>query len=570
MVIDKPIFQLEPGLYGLGKDQGLPCNGPGPDFHTLGLYLNSGPTKPPLQESACNQTAVIDYTSQPGKASALYFKLVFTLPKWFYHVVKMDEWVEVGPTHREYYERTMAQKQMLEGVIKSGLASAASAVSDYELLHHDLRKYKEILNYFNAKDEHSLKAMFIDQVDIHTGEGISMRSIAPRWSTIIADFQRLSDKEVEVDSIEKKLKISRAEAVILSTKQRLYIEWKKMFEQAVKERYAMIRGLVNARKKTVEEYRNWMKPYISRFKMTRIGSERAGVRSNILKTFGDVTGLSTFSNSIKIYAWKALRPTEYRKAPNVIKPGQKFSIYPYDEYVRQRFVLSPKTGLAQTYPWLLEPKKFCSKCHKYFSSDVNRCTSCKSINLEEKFLVDQIVEKEILPSWLAGQNSLSPVEPYYIIQDLDIMRVGSKLQIGEIEGITFNLKTFSVSQNILLVKLLEIACRDKELEKYIEEMLGTKIDDKSLEDVVKEDYPDLFGKKKSEELKGLERLAYDMKNWGKKYKKTGTPKVSKMQFVSPGPYETDFFDRITKQYLVVSGGAFGQIKSLLKQGMGVR
>jgi hypothetical protein len=31
-------------------------------------------------------------------------------------------------------------------------------------MNHDIRKYKEILAYFNEKDEHSLKAMFIDQV----------------------------------------------------------------------------------------------------------------------------------------------------------------------------------------------------------------------------------------------------------------------------------------------------------------------------------------------------------------------------------------------------------------------
>ena len=40
-------------------------------------------------------------------------------------------------------------------------------------------------------------------------------------------------------------------------------------------------------------------------------------------------------------------------------------------------------------------------------------------------------------------------------------------------------------------------------------------------------------------------------------------------FVKPGPYETDFVDRITKFYLAVNGKHFGSIKEFLKSKMGV-
>jgi len=69
--------------------------------------------------------------------------------------------------------------------------------------------------------------MFIDQVDINLPEGVSMRSIAPRWPTIIADFQQLSDEEDTTEKIKKKIDVSKAEAVILATKVRLFKKWKK-------------------------------------------------------------------------------------------------------------------------------------------------------------------------------------------------------------------------------------------------------------------------------------------------------------------------------------------------------
>ena len=255
---------------------------------TLGLFLCSGPTKPPGVEGAVNQTTELNFTGKPGEASSIYYSLFFQLPKWGWNVVKVDEWIEVSPTHREYYDRTASTKQMLESTIKTGLAAAAQSVADYELIAHDLRKYKEVLSYFAEGDEHVLRSMFVDQVDIHTdmpGQPLSMRAIAPRWPTIIADFLSLTDEDTDIDKVVKKINISRAEAVILVTKNKLYMEWKKLFLDAAKTRYQTIRGLVEGRRKSIQEYRNWLKPYIARFRMTRLGGERPNVRADTLKSF---------------------------------------------------------------------------------------------------------------------------------------------------------------------------------------------------------------------------------------------------------------------------------------------
>ncbi|MFQ6020614.1 MAG: hypothetical protein ACE5J4_01175 [Candidatus Aenigmatarchaeota archaeon] len=555
-MVDKPIFEF-------GGEPGIPINSKDP---TLGLFWCIGPSKPPGEETASNRMINLNFTGQPGTASKIYFSLMFQLPKWGLFHAKVDEWIEVTPAHREYYERTMATKQMLEGVIKTGLTSAAQAVADYELINHDLRKYKEIMNYFSQKDEHSLKAMFIDQVDIHTGEGISMRSIVARWPTIIDDFMRLKDEDVEPEKIAKKLDVSRAEAVILATKNKLYKEWKKLFGDAAKERYSTLRSLVEARKRTVQEYRDWLKPYISRFKMTKLAGEKPELRAKIFKSFADITGQSTFANGIRIWAWKPLKSKEPRRpAAEVIGD---FIVHPYDDYVRENFILEKNKGLAALYPWLNNDRKYCYKCKSYFDPVVNKCNKCGSIALEVKKVADEIVEKEIIPAWKKKEMRLDPAELYYTFFDIDILRLGTRLQVGELEDITFYIRTFEITQNILLVKILELKCRERELERYIDEILGIKLEERGIEEIVKEEYPELFGKEP-----GKKTFFSDLRFIGKKYvkpfKKIKKPKIKGIMLMKPGPYERDLVERITKQYLKVSASHFLEMLNFLKQKMGI-
>jgi len=557
-------------IFDLGVEPekpGIPSN---VDKPTLGSFLCAGPVKPPGEEEKANQIADLNFTGKPGTASGLYYSLVFQLPKWGWNVEKADEWIEVSPTHKEYYDRTMTTKQMLESTIKTGLTSAAQAVADYELMNHDLRKYKEILHYFSKKDEHSLKAMFIDQVDVHTdmpGQPLSMRSIASRWPTIIADFIKLTDDDKEPDKIAKKLDISKAEAVILTTKNKLYIQWKGMFRKVAEERYKMLSGLVGSRKKSIKEYRDWLKPYIARFRMTKLGGERVRVRAGTLKSFADITGLAVFSNGIRVFAWKPLKTVEFRRPAAELKG--EFIINPYDDFIRENYVLGPK-GLVSIYPWLGHDRKYCPKCKAYYLPDVIICNKCKSTALVDKKYADEIVEKEILPSWTRRERELDPFELYYVFLDMDILRLGTRLPVGELEDITFTMKNYTISQNVLLVKLLELKCRDMELEIYIDEMLGVKFEEKEIEDIVKEEFPELFPEKKISGLKTyVKGLRDTYKGYSDFFKKFKLPKFKSLMFVRPGPYETDFKERISKHYLTVSGIHFNTVVDFIKSKMGV-
>ncbi len=557
-------------IFELGKKPGIPDNGGDPS--TLGKFLCIGPTEPPGIEETQNRYSNLNFTGPPGTASSLYFSLVYQLPKWGWHVEKADEWIEVSPTHKEYWDRTVSTKQMLESTIKTGLTSAAQAVADFELMSHDIRKYKEILSYFQEKDEHVLKSMFIDQVDVHTdlpGQPIALRSVVSRWPTIIADFMRLEDEDIDPDKIAKKLDISKAEAVILATKNRLYKKWKDLFRKAAKERYELLRGLVEARRKSIKEYKEWLKPYIARFKMTRLGGERSHVRRETLRTFADITGQSTFANKIRIFAWKPMKFAEFRKPAAEIKGD--FIINPYDDYIREKLILDPVNGLASIYPWLRNNRKYCPKCKEYYSFDTLKCKKCGSIRLENKKYADEIVEKEIIPAWKRRELGLDPRELYYMFLDIDVFRTGTRIQIGELEDITFYNRIFVLSQNALLVKILELKCKDLELERYIDEMLGIKFEDKDISELVREEFPELFGEK--EKLTGLQNYVKGLRETIESYvsffKKIKLPKTRSLIFVKPGPYERDFKERITKHFLKYAATHLSAVTNFLLEKMGV-
>jgi hypothetical protein len=569
-MVDKPIFELGTK----GDKPGIPDNTQVPE--TWGHFLCVGPPNPPRVEEVQNRYSNLNFTGPPGAASGIYFSLVFMLPKWEWRVEKADEWVDVSPTHKEYYERTVANKQMLESTIKTGLISAAQAAADYELISHDIRKYKEILSYFQENDKNVLKSMFIDQVDVHTdlpGQPIALRTIVSRWPTIIADFMALEDDDIEPNKIATKYNISRAEAVILATKNRLYKQWKQLFGNAAKERYNTLKGIVTARGKSVKEYREWLKPYIARFKMTRIGGERADVRSSTLRTFADITGMSTFANKIRLFAWKPLKFAEHKKPSAEIRG--KFVINPYDDYIREHLILNTETGLANLYPWLQNPRKYCSKCKKFYAANAIKCEKCGSIKLEDKKYADELIMGKggILDRWKEKDPflGLDPAELYYMFLDIDVFRTGVRVQTGESEDIVFLTKIFTMSQNAILVKMLELKCRDLELERYIDEMIGVKFDDKEILDLIKEDFPNLFGK--TQELTSaqayMKGVGESIESYKNVFKNIKLPKFGNFAFVRPGPYETILKERVTKHYLKYAAGHLGIVTEFLKQKMGV-
>lgn len=384
----------------------------------------------------------LELTGTPGMCSGVYYALTFQLTKWEMKVHKADEEIEVSPVHAQYYQLTAKQKEELEAKIKAGLASAAQSISDYELLKHDERKYQEFKNYYDTKDEHSLRAVFIDQVDVHTGDGISMRSIVSRWPTLISDFMRLTPDDLDPDKVKGKLGISKAEAVVLVTKNKLYNEWKSMFIREVESRLERIRSLVLSRETSIREYREWLKPYVARFKMLEQAFEAPARRKEELTSFIRAGGQAVSTSRVRVWVWKDFQPAELKRmAPELIaeKP-----IHPYDEWTKRNVIFHPKWGLVREYPWI-----------------VGR-TPGGGMWADE-------AAKWIYDSWMVKHRL------YYGFLEIIFDRTNIRGADGhEIEDGLFDINGLVMSQNALLAKLMELKAKQEELERYIDSLLGIK------------------------------------------------------------------------------------------------
>jgi len=444
----------------------------------------------------------LDFTVPIGKASGIFFGLMFQFPKWGMDRWKIDEWVEVSPVFQQYYQLTIAQKQQMESQIKQGLASVASAFSDFELVAHDFRKYKEFMDYFlwiergdelikegkrqegetyKKRGEQTLRAIFIDQVDVHTGEGIALKLIAPRWPTIIADFMKLDDKDVDIQKIAKKLEISEAEGVVLRTKNELYLEWRdQLFKKTVKERFDRLSQLYNSRMKSIKEYQNMVKPLLARYRMITEGLQQEETRK-FLRRFSiwrpDAQAIST--EFVRIWAWK----------PFAFSDKYKISRQSSDE------ISAEEAGFTKEEVKLLKSK---SKDQGGMGEDWNGKVKGLPIEPSIDMIVRRIAEKvekqykiQLTPkdfidarqilldrfktSEMGGSSYETwPWSPYYIFANVPITRPVIRLPNGE-EMENFFIDDLEVkvnTQNIIIGRCLELVAREREMENYISQLLG--------------------------------------------------------------------------------------------------
>lgn len=454
----------------------------------------------------------LNLTAEPGKCSGAYYSLCFQLRKWDLKVQKASEEIEVSPIHAQYYQLTAKQKEELEAKIKSGLASAAQAVSDYELLKHDERKYREFKQYYETKDEHSLRAVFIDQVDVHTGDGISMRSIVSRWPTLISDFLRLTPEDTDPDKVKTRLGISKAEAVVLVTKNKLYNEWKSMFIVEVEGRLKRIEGLILSRESSINEYREWLKPYVARFKMLEQAFETGSRRKEERISFMRAGGNAISTSRVKLWAWNDFQPVELtRMAPELI--GEK-PISPYDEWTKRNVILHPKWGLVTEYPWI-----------------TGKMPSGKT-------WVDEAA------AWIQDPNNgwMAKHRLYYGFLEIVFDRCNLRTADGrELEDGIWGINGLVMSQNALLAKLLELKAKQEELERYIDTLIGIK--------------PTPEAPAKPLELPKEKRMPH--LPWGM------------IAFRRAGPYERMLEERLTKYFAkAVAESIYGPAVAFLKDKFG--
>ena len=489
---------------------------------------------------------ILDFTGLRGSGSNIYHALIYQIPKWSYSVMKADESLQVSPVYADLYNLVIGQKQKIEASIKLGLTSAAQAVADYELLAHDARRYGEILDYFKEgkTDEHVLRSLFVDRVDAFTGEGYSLITMAKRWPTIITDFIRMGSPDFkgegwsDVRDIHTKLDVSMAEATVLKTKDRIFKEWKATFFPAVKTRYARIEALLRARRKSVEEYRNWLKPYIAKYKTMKEADEPnpAAWVTDAYTTPG--FGQSEAMVKTRLWAWKIFRVWESGKPSAYKEPKQKgWVLYPYDQFVKR---------------WM---KRIEYKYNvKIEDSDV------------ESLLKDATTKQLHQEFPLMSKDFM-----YYVLFDFNILL--SLLRTPPPEGMEtdnlmiFPLRTFYISQNILLLFLLELKAKESALVHYIDELIGSS----NIEDDILRHVEEEFGEKEEEKKNALVGARDSLGRFKRNHILKHNCAVMRIihLFVRPGPYESVFFERVSKMYSRAIGQYYGQMTGFIKDKMHV-
>ena len=507
----------------------------------------------------------INFTSFPGKCAGVLYSLLFWMSKWGYHNVKIDDTMDVSPLHPQFYQLTIQQKQALERQIKEGLSSIQNSITDFELLFHDLRKYNDYMEYFKQREEamkekdkekkdklmqkaeQSLKALFIDLVDVHTGDAVSLKSIAPRWPTIIADFMRLKEEDTDPKKIAKEYKVSEAEGVVLSTKNKLYVEWRNTFEKTVKMRYGRIFGLAKSRKYSIDEYKRMLRPYIERYRSINEVGPSAFKELSWLRPGAQAASIDT----VTIWSFKEMTPAEHGKpsfehpggSENILKipfcPTFKAAVKKSIEYLRDNGIKEiplSKTGIEPLDKWVWALYKYIEDYYSERFGFPVRFSLAELINIRNEFV----------RGW--GNHA----EPYYKCLDCEVLRAVIRLPDNtELEDITYKPKFFLDSQNMMLLRYLEYKAQEKALEMYVDEMLGDTTRGKKVQELTGEFekmfevYPEKTSSEKNEEVSAAHDLRAYRESVQKKLMKELTVMKSPLKLLKRGDYEPRFDDRIT-------------------------
>lgn len=576
----------------------------------------------------------LDLTAPTGGITGLYYSLLFQLGKWGFERLKIEDWIEVSPVFKQYYDLTIQQRQALEAQIKAGLASIAQAVSDFELIFHDLRKYKEFLDYITwieegkrliregkkdegeklkKKGEQTLKAIFIDQVDVHTGEGIAMKLIAPRWPTIIADFMQIDDEDIDPKKIKDKMKVSEPEGVILATKNKLYQEWRdRLFKETVKQRYQQILSLTEARRESVKQYRNMLKPTLTRYKMITEALDNPKGRAFYARAaFFRPEAQAVSFDFARFWCWKPFSPIEKYKATREfmsdvsakeagfkrweiesIKRAIKKESYIGTEPDKELFL-----NKGRLYSLPIEPsiddivRKYKSDIEKQYNVQLTPVDIFAArTKLVDQFLRHAPEARYITEGEPTGKREVLPgapwiFSPYFTFLDIPFLRIVIRLPNGaEMEDVIMeNFRYYTQTQNVIILHLLEAIAREKQLENYISQMLGEMgVNTKSIEEMAKMEYSDVFGKPEEKEFEEkIKKMREEEERTGKAMdvlKKIKTSVGGALDSVgikidllrAYGPYEFAMYDRLTKLFQIETGGmAMGQVVSFIKAKVGV-
>ncbi|MGC8812647.1 MAG: hypothetical protein ACP5O8_03645, partial [Candidatus Aenigmatarchaeota archaeon] len=371
-----------------------------------------------------------------------------------------------------------------------------------------------------------------------------------------------------------------------ATKNKLYLEWRdRLFGETVKRRYESLRKMVEARKKSVQEYKEMLKPSIARYKMITDALSNPEGRAALHKSFfrPDTQALSI--DFMRIYAWKPFAVEEKYKVVRTTFDKVSAAKAGFEEKEIE-FIAKWKEKLGEKFDGYVfalpvEPSidEIVRRMVPRIEAEYNvKLTPVDLYNAREMLLKqfkDSIGGIGITEAWVFS--------PYYVFLDIPISRTVLRIPPAgpEIEDIMVdNFIAYTQTQNFIICHCLELIARDKQLENYISQMLGEAgIKGKEVEpveEIIKEEFPEIYGKEKEEKVKFrlsssdkaylqrkkfLEQVNNIKKVISDFFKSLG---FEMMFFRAYGPYEFIPNDRMTKFYQPITGRHFNLVRDFLK------
>lgn len=509
---------------------------------------------------ALDQNIIYNLTAPPGSWTSLYYGLMGQLGNWEFNVKKVDESVEVSPMYKGFYEMVMNEKQNIEIKVKKVIDDIISHTSELELILHDIRRYKEFYDYFDYSnseekrkpDEHSLKAVFIDMVDYHSGEGtpgrLSMSFMQQNniFPTIIQDFYQMNS----IDDIKTNPRLSglaNVEKDMLKTKYKAYTDWKSLFGNEVRKRYERLKQLADSKEAMINKSREWIKPYIARHKLLKEGMSDESARTDRLLSEFNLNVQPTSATSITVWAWKEFPIQEFFKTPGELmsptlkeearfiekSDGGKFKgkYILKDRWTMDNLIMDKKLGLKERYDFI-----------------------------NEDWVQEKVNDIMFNDDWFRARKRIAnKTYYYYAFMEIRFDIWTTRTSTGvEIEDTNVSIRSFWMSRNVLLTKLLELKAMQKTFEDDIKKMLGETVPSMG-------EKPD---EKKAKKSSGLADIFKPVQDFLKFFGIENFRFSRILSGYGPPPYETSFKNRISKFYLVALGRFyFGPISKYVRAGM---
>lgn len=435
------------------------------------------------------------------------------------------------------------------------------------------------------RGEQTLKSIFIDQVDIHTGEGVALRSIASRWPTIIADFMQLNDNDIDYKKIskDKKKNVSEAEGVILATKNKLYIEWRdRLFKQTVEERFRTLLGLMQARKKSVDEYKSMLRPLMARYKMLSEGLSDKESRHAMRKlSFFRPESQAISLDFAKWWAWKPFAPAEKYKVSRQTPFDKVHAIQAGFLPEEIEILKAPKEdGGAELKDEKISALPVEPSIDSVFRLIAQRVQKVYDVPINAADFYE--ARKMMLDRFESSSKATASYEPwvwspYFIFIEMPVFRTVIRFPNGsELENIFFeNITGAAQTQNIILGHYLELVARDKQTDQYLLQMLGEAgAKGETIKELLRENEWKTTEEKKVENEK--RKTAEEMKKkFGQAKGKVSTARVTMGKTLEnvginsaflrgEGPYEFAFRDRFSKYFFPEVALAYDAVVTYMK------